>query len=329
MRRLLLIGLAACCLIATRGDVAAQEKFPSKPVKIITAFAPGSATDIMARLLAEQLRHELGQNVIVENKPGAFGIVAIEEMARARPDGHTLMLGNISTTVITPLLYRKKFSINPETDVTVVSRVGILYNFWTITAKAPPKTFAEFVAWAKERPGKVFYATNGVGSFPHYDSEILARRLGIKMEHISVKGGPPDYIKDMVTGDIHVAFTNSATATPFVRGGQLRALATNAPQRLAEFPDVPTMAELGYGAFAGTPLWSAVLAPAATPREVLVTINAAIQRALAADALKANFKKQTAIPSPSGSLEDTQAWLKAEFAHWTKIIDEVKLEIPE
>lgn len=319
---------AAALLLALGAPAQAQEKFPSRPIRLITAFAPGSATDIIARLLAEQLRQELGQNIIVENKPGAFGIVAIEEMARSRPDGHTLMLGNISTTVLTPLLYRKKFSINPETDVAPISRIGILPSFWAVSARVPVHSLREFIEYAKQRPGKIFYATNGVGSFPHYDSEILARRAGIEMAHVPVKGGPPDFMKDMATGDVHAAFINVASAGPFIKSAQIRPLATTAEQRLPEYPDVPTMAELGFPGV-GSLLWSAVTAPGATPHEVLEALNGAVRKSLGAPTLQESFKKQLVIPAPSGTVPETKQWLEREFAHWTKIMQEVKIDVPE
>jgi tripartite-type tricarboxylate transporter receptor subunit TctC len=284
---------------------------------VVTAFGAGSATDIVARLLAEQMRPILGENVIVENKPGAFGILAIEEMARARPDGHTLMLGNISTNVITPLLYRNRFSINFEKDVVHVSRVGILPNLFLCTTKNfPPKTMAEFIA----------YATNAVGSFPHFDSEILSRRAGIKMTHVPVKEGPPAFMKDMVTGDIHCAFVNAASAAPMVRNGLLRPLGAVADQRIAEYPDVPTMAELGMPDV-GTQLWSGVLAHSSTPQPVLEKIHAAITKALQSESLQANYKKQSVIPAPTKSLADNKAWVDGETEKWKRIIDEVKIDL--
>src|SRR5437879_2919504 len=148
----------------------AQDKFPSKPIKVITAYGPGSATDIIIRILGEQLRQVLGQSIVVENKPGAFGIIAIEEMARARPDGYTLMIGNVSTNAITPVLFKSKFSIDYERDVVPLARLAELPSFFVVTAgDFPPKTFAEFIAYAKQHPGKVRYAHPGNGSFPHLD----------------------------------------------------------------------------------------------------------------------------------------------------------------
>lgn len=329
MKRIALVLAALVAALIGHATAEAQEKFPSKPIRVVTAFGAGSATDIVARLLAEQMRPILGENVIVENKPGAFGILAIEEMARARPDGHTLMLGNISTNVITPLLYRNRFSINFEKDVVHVSRVGILPNLFLCTTKNfPPKTMAEFVAYAKERPGQINYATNAVGSFPHFDSEILARRAGITMTHVPVKEGPPAFMKDMVTGDIHCAFVNAASAAPLVRSGQLRALAAVADQRLAEYPDVPTMAEVGFPDV-GTQLWSGVLAHAAVPQPILETIHAAITKALQSETLQANYKKQSVMPAPTKSLADNKAWVDGETAKWKRIIDEVKIDLPK
>jgi tripartite-type tricarboxylate transporter receptor subunit TctC len=329
MRRLFLMAVATFVMLGATSELWAQAKYPDRPVRIVTAFGAGSATDIVARLLAEQLRQGLGENVIVENKPGASGILAVEEMARAKPDGHTLMLGNISTNVITPLLYRDRFSINFEKDVVHVSRVGILPNLFVCTVKNfPPKTMAEFVAYAKERPGQINYATNAVGSFPHFDSEILARRAEIKMTHIPVKEGPPAFMRDMVTGDIHCAFVNAASAAPLVKNGSLRPLAAVADQRIAEYPDVPTMAEVGFPDV-GTQLWSGLLAHSATPQPILEAIHAAVTKALQSDALQASFKKQSVIPAPTKSLADNKAWVDEQTKKWRGIIDEVKIDIPK
>ena len=320
--------LAAALVMAALGSSAvAQEKYPSKPIRIITAFAPGSATDIIARLLAEQLKQVVGQNVVVENKPGAFGIVAIEEMARSRPDGHTVMIGNVSTSAITPLLYPKKFSIDYEKSVVPVSRVGVLPNFFVVTTKGlPVNTLPEFIAYAKQWPGKVKYSSSGVGSFPHYDTEILAWRAGIEMVHIPIKEGPPVIIRDMLTGDIQASFMNVATSAALVRSGQLKPLAVVTEERLPEYPDVPTMKELGFPGV-GTPLWSMMFAPAGTPNDVLVTLHAAVTKALNSDALKESYKKQLITPTPTASLNETTAWLRDEMAKWSKIMSEVKIEI--
>src|SRR6267154_2742259 len=209
-RRLALI--IAAFVLAFACHAQAQDKFPSKPIKVITAYGPGSATDIIIRILGEQLRQILGQSIVVENKPGAFGIIAIEEMARARPDGYTLMIGNVSTNAVTPVLFTKKFSIDYEKEVVPVARLADLPSFFVVTTvDFPPKTLAEFVDYVKARPGKIRYAHPGNGSFPHLDMEVFAKRNGLDMVNIPVEAGPPGYINDLVKGEVHAAATPKDT----------------------------------------------------------------------------------------------------------------------
>src|SRR5262245_1800691 len=192
--------LALLGLVVGTVTAAAQDKYPSKPIKIVVPYAPGGATDITSRLFGEHMRASLGgQQVVVENKPGAFGILAIEEMARSRPDGYTLFVGNVSTNAITPVLYQKKFSINFERDVVSLSRMAIYPSFLiTTTAGFDAKSVQDVLALAKKNPGKVRYTSAGVGSFPHYDMEIFARRAGVEMTHIPNKTGAAGMINDLV-----------------------------------------------------------------------------------------------------------------------------------
>jgi tripartite-type tricarboxylate transporter receptor subunit TctC len=327
MKRLGLLLLALFFLAA--GPAAAQEKFPSKPIRIVVAFAPGSATDVTARLLAEQMRTIVGQNVFVDNKPGAFGIVAIEEMARARPDGHTVMIGNVSTSALTPRLYRSRFSIDYEKEVTPVSRISVIPGFLIVSAKLmPAKTLQEFVDWAKQRPGQVRYATTGVGAFTHFEGELFSRRAGIEMVHIPMKEGPPAMVREILSGDIHIASMTMATAQSLLQAGQFRALATSADQRVPEYPDIPTMAEAGYPRI-GTPNWSMMFTHAATPEPVLEALHAAVTKALDSEELKAAYKKTLIYPTPSASIGEARSWLKAEMERWDRITKEVKIEIEQ
>ncbi len=237
-------------------------------MKIIVPYAPGGATDITSRLFGEQMRQSLGQQFVVESKPGAFGILAIEEMVRSKPDGYTLMVGNVSTNAITPVLFSKKLSINYEKDVASVSRLAIYPSFLlTTTHNFEPKTVAELIAYAKKNPGKVRYTSAGVGSFPHFDTEIFSRRAGIEMLHIPNKTGAAGMINDLVVGDAQVAFINAASTASMIKAGKLRPIAVLAEKRLAEYPDVPTLAEAGYPGV-GTLHWQSMLAPAQTPKEV-------------------------------------------------------------
>jgi tripartite-type tricarboxylate transporter receptor subunit TctC len=309
-------------------DATAQDKYPAKPVKVVVPFGPGSATDIVMRIVGEQMRLILGQPLLIENKPGAFGILAIEEMARSRPDGYTLQIGNPGTNVLTPIIYKKKFKIDYDKDVTLVTRLSEVPLVLGATTKDfPAKTYAEFIAYAKANPGKVRYASVGVGSNNHYDMEAFARWAGLVLVHLPNKGGGAAITNDLVTGDAHVALLNAASSMGVVKAGQVRALAVMSDQRVPEYADVPTLMELGYPNAKG--LWSALYAPAATPRDVLEIVREAAVQALASEQVTTAFKQQMIRAVPSGSLADAQAWNKAEVAYWKKVTDEVKIDLPD
>ena len=325
MKRLTLLMLSA--LLALGGAAVAQDKYPSKPVKIIVPYAPGGATDITSRLFGEQLKNILGQQFVVESKPGAFGIIALEEMARARPDGYTLEVGNVSTNAITPVLFKSKFQINFEKDIVPVSRLAIYPSFLiTTTANFDMKSVKDLVDHAKKNPGKVRYTSAGVGSFPHFDMEVFARRAGADMVHIPNKSGAAGMINDLVVGDAQIAFLNAASSAAMIRAGKLRPIAVLAEQRLKDYPDVPTLAEAGYPGV-GTLHWQSMLAPAQTPKPVLDTLFKAIQEAAKKPELLDAFSKQFVSVKPNDSLEESQRWLKSELDSWRKITAEVKIDL--
>jgi tripartite-type tricarboxylate transporter receptor subunit TctC len=326
MKRLIATTLTAFAF-AIGGPAVAQDKYPSKPVKIVVPYAPGGATDITSRLFGEQLKNILGQQFVVESKPGAFGILAIEEMARSRPDGYTLMVGNVSTNAITPVLFKNKFQIDFDKNVTSVSRLVIYPSFLiTTTANFDAKSTADVIALAKKNPGKVRYTSAGVGSFPHFDMEVFAKRAGVDMVHIPNKTGAAGMINDLVVGDAQIAFLNAASSAAMIRAGKLRPVAVLAEQRLADYPDVPTLAEAGYPGV-GTLHWQSMLAPAQTPKPVLETLLKSIHQAAQAQALQDAFKKQFVSIKPNQSLDEAQSWLKGELESWRKITAEVKIDL--
>jgi len=328
MTRLSILLLSACCLAIGGLEAAAQDKYPSKPVKVVVPFGPGSATDIVIRIVGEQMRPLLGQPVVIENKPGAFGILAIEDMARSRPDGYTLQIGNPGTNVLTPIIYKKKLKIDYDKEVLMVTRLSEVPLVLAATTKDfGPKTYAEFIAYAKANPGKVRYASVGIGSNNHYDMEAFAKWAGIQMLHLPNKGGGAAITNDLVTGDANVALVNAASSGGVIKGGQVRALAVMADARLPEYPDVPTLKELGYAT--GKGLWSALYAPAATPRDVLDTLHKATVQSLNSEPVQTAFKKQMIKAVPDTSIDAAQAWNKAETAYWRKVTDEVKVELPD
>src|SRR5215470_1135729 len=295
MKRLtvLLLLVFACGTAAS-----AQDKYPSKPVKVVVPFGPGSATDIVMRIVGEHMRPILGQPVLIENKPGAFGIIAIEDMARSRPDGYTLQIGNPGTNALAPIIYKKKFKIDYAKEVTLVTTLSEVPLVLAATTKDfPPKTYAEFIAYAKANPGKVRYASVGVGSNNHFDTEAFAQWAGVELVHLPNKGGGAAITNDLVTGDAHIAFVNAASSTGVIKGGQVRALAVMSAERVPDYPDLPTLREFGYANAKG--LWSALYAPAATPRDVLETVRKAAVESLESEPVQTAFKKQMIKATPS------------------------------
>ena len=331
MKRLQLVALAAVGLaiggIAASGGSWAQDKFPVKPVKIVIPYGPGGATDIVARIVAEQMRQNLGQSFVVENKPGAFGIVAIQEMMNARPDGYTLMVGNVSTNAITPVIVPDRLKVNYTRDVAPVTNLIDIPAFLVVTnTNFSAKDVPELIALAKKSPGKLRYGTVGAGSYPHFDMAFFAKRAGdLDMIAIHNKQGAAGVINDMVTGDVQVAFLNVASTAAQLRAGKLRPIAVVNSTRLPDYPDVPTMKEVGYGDV-GTIAWNGMFAPAATPRPVLESLHRSAVAALTSDAAKAALTKQGFIISPSKSLDDARTWLANEINSWKTITSAVKIE---
>ena len=321
--------LSLLCLGLGAVAAAAQDKYPGKPIRVLVPYAPGGATDIVARVVGEQIRQTLGQSFVVENKPGAFGILAIEEMARSKPDGYTLMLGNVSTNAITPVLFPKKLSINYAKDVVPVARLADLPAFLIATKHDfPPKTFAEFIDYVKQHPGKVRYCSVGVGSYPHFDMEMLSKRAGLDMIHIPVKAGAGGILNDLVNGDLQVCFLNVATTAGQVKAGQLQVFAVVSDKRLPDYPDFPTMAEVGYPGI-GTIAWQALFAPAGTPPDVIETLHRAVLQALDSEPVRDSFKKSGIRAAPTASPEDAKTWLRSEMETWRKIVAETKIDLSE
>ncbi|MCC6777413.1 MAG: tripartite tricarboxylate transporter substrate binding protein [Hyphomicrobiales bacterium] len=329
MRQVGYLALSAALLLALgASELAAQDKFPSKPVKVVVPFGAGSATDIVIRIVGEHMRPILGQPVVIENKPGAFGILAIEEMARSRPDGYTLQIGNPGTNALAPIIYKKKFKIDYEREVMLLTRLSEVPLILAATTRSfAPKTYAELIAYAKGNPGKVRYASVGIGSNNHYDMEAFAKWAGIEMLHLPNKGGGAAITNDLVSGDAQVALVNAASSAGMIKGGQLRALAVMSDERLADYPDLPTLKELGYAH--GKGLWSALYAPAATPRNVLDTLLEATVASLRSEPVQAAFQKQMIKAVPNASLDDAQAFNRAEMAYWKHLTEEVKVEVPD
>jgi tripartite-type tricarboxylate transporter receptor subunit TctC len=326
--RAALVG-ASLVLMAALPAAAQADTYPSRAVKVLVPFAPGGGADVIARIVGEQLRKDTGQPFVVENKPGAFGIVGLQELAHARPDGYTLLIGNISINTLTPLLYRDKMSIDYDKTIVPVMRIADLPSLLVVTGHDfPPRTFAEFVDYVKKHPGKVRYGSAGVGSFPHFDAAILAQRAGLDMVHIPNKDGAAGINRDLSTGDSQVGFVNAGTAGPAIRAGLIRPIAVAFGKRLAEYPDVPTRAELGYP-HTGTIQWIGLFANAATPKPILKKLITTINKGLTIDGVRESFAKSIYLINPTTSLEDVQKWMADDRTHWQGIIKESKVDIKQ
>jgi tripartite-type tricarboxylate transporter receptor subunit TctC len=318
---------ALLCIAASAAFGQAPDKYPSRPVKIVVPYAPGGATDIVARILADQLGRALGQSFFVENKPGAFGMLAIEEMVHSPADGYTLMIGNVSTNAITPIIYAQKLTFDYTKDVVPITNAVDIPAFLVATTKNfDVNTVPQLVDYAKKNPGQVRYGTVGNGSYPHYDMAYFAKRAGdLDMVAIPNKAGASGVINDMLSGSTQVAFLNLASTAPQVKAGSLRPLALVDHARLADYPDLPTMQEIGYPGV-GTIAWQALFAPAGVPKDVLQKIFDATVAALKSPEAADSFHKQTFNIVPNASLADAKTWLAQQMDTWRKITTDVKID---
>jgi tripartite-type tricarboxylate transporter receptor subunit TctC len=323
--------MMVAAIVLSAGAATAQDKYPSRAVKVIVPYAPGGATDIVARIVGDEFQKVTGQPFVVLNKPGAFGMLAIDEMVKAAPDGYTLMIGNVSTNAITPIIYAKKMNLDYAKSVVAVSNLVDVPAFLLVTTANdfPVNSVPELVAYAKKNPGKVRYGTVGIGSYPHYDMAYFAKRAGdLDLVGLPNKNGASGVIQDMLRGDVQTAFLNVASTAGQVQAGNFRALAVVNRTRLKEYPDLPTMKEAGY-ADVGTVAWNGLFAPAATPKPVLEALFAAVSKALKSPEAIEKLQKQNFNVVPNKSLADAKTWLDGEMTHWQTITSSVKIDVAQ
>jgi tripartite-type tricarboxylate transporter receptor subunit TctC len=330
MQRIGPILLSAVFLALGVATAPAQDKYPSRPVRVVVPYAPGGATDITARIVADGFQKVTGQPMVILNKPGAYGLLAIDEIVKATPDGYTLMVGNVSTNTITPVLFGNKMTYDYLKSVAAVTNLIDVPEFLVTTTANdfPVKTLAELIDYAKKNPGTLRYGSVGVGSYPHYDMAYFAKRAGdLDMAHIPNKAGAAGMVTDLLRGDIQTSFMNVATAAGQVQSGKIRALAIVSRERLPDYPNVPTLAESGYPGV-GTLAWNALFTSAAVPAPVQQAVFEAVNKALQEPETVEKLKKQNFNIVPSKSLAEAKTWLAGEMKHWETITSEVKIEIP-
>lgn len=327
----LLAGTAAVAALAVAAGVRAAEapgRYPSRPVRLIIPYAPGGASDIIARAVGVKLGELLGQPFVIENKPGGNGNIALDYVAKSAPDGYTLLVGNVSTNTINENLFAGSLEVKPSRAFVGVTKLVEIPHVVAAPASFPATNLAEAIAVAKKSPGKLNYASAGLGSYPHLDMLKLMKGAGIEMSHVPYKGGASQMIVSLIAGDTQLAFINLSSTMEFIKGGRLKVLATTAPARLPELPNVATMAEQGFAGI-GTNAWQGIFAPAATPRPIVDKLYSAIASVLSQPAMKESLaKNQMMNVALSKSPQEFTALVADETRRWGEFIREngVKIE---
>jgi tripartite-type tricarboxylate transporter receptor subunit TctC len=317
MRRLMLVAFALLSAV----PVLAQS-YPDHPVRIIVPTPAGGPVDVMARLVAAALPASLGQNVFVENKPGAGNIIGSKIAADAAPDGYTLMVSAASGLIMSPMIYS-----NAGYDASSFAAVVLIAEtpqILVVNPNLPVKTVAELVAYDKANPGKLNYSTGGIGTLPHLNAELFNSVSGTNIVHVPYKGGGPS-LTAVVAGEVQMTFDTLATSLQLVRDGRLRALAIIAPKRAPELPEVPAMPEIGYPTVSSG-AWTALLAPKGTPAAIVEKLNAALNKALQSDQIKSTLTKIGAQPR-GGTPQDLADHMAGEQKKWRPIVQALNLKM--
>ncbi|MCE9640928.1 MAG: tripartite tricarboxylate transporter substrate binding protein [Betaproteobacteria bacterium] len=266
----LAFAVATALLMAAMANAAFSQAYPAKPVRILAPFPAGAGVDIVARMIGQPLAEQWGQAVVVDNRPGAGGTIACELVAKAVPDGHTLLLGNISTFAMAPSLY-KKVNYDPVKSFAPITRVNTSTNILVVHPNVQATTTQAFIALAKARPGQINYASAGSGTSPHLSAELFKSMAGIDLVHVPYKGSP-QALTDLLGGQTQAMFASLVSAIPHVRQNRLRALGMTALQRSAVLPEVPTISESGLRGY-DVSVWMGIVAPAGTPPAIVAQLN--------------------------------------------------------
>ena len=322
-RAALCVGAALLLAAATSAPVLAQPAYPTKPVRIIVPSTPAGVLDNVARTLALRLGDQLGQPIVIENKPGAGGNIGAEAAARSPADGYTLFIGFNATHGANLALFGK-LSYDPVGDFAPISLLGAVPNIISVHPAQPVNSLAELVALAKAKPGQLSYASSGNGTSTHLAAELFKAVAGVDIAHIPYKGSAPA-VTDVIAGQVPVLMDSVASSTAHVKAGKLKALATTSPKRLLVLPDLPTVAESGYPGFQST-AWVGLLAPAGTPKAIVEQINAAVLKVMALPETRermAGFGAEITTSTP----DEFAAHIRTEMAKLGKVIRDANIKV--
>jgi tripartite-type tricarboxylate transporter receptor subunit TctC len=304
-------------------QVFAQASFPSRPVSMVVGFAPGGATDAVARIIAKSLAEDIKQNVVVENKAGAGGNIATDYVARAEADGYTILLGSVGSLTVAPHM-NSKLPYAPLKDFAPVTMAVVFSNVLVVNPALPARNLADFIKLAKDKPGTLTYASPGIGGAGHLAGELLKMRSGIDITHVAYKGGGPAML-GMLGGEVDSFVATPVSVGPHIKSGKVRALATTGIKRDPMLPDVPTVAEQGYPGFE-TMNWYAYVVPAKTPKNVVDYLNKALVKVLSKPDVVEQLHKQGLAPSPSTTAE-LASYMQREYDTWGAVVKKVGIKV--
>jgi tripartite-type tricarboxylate transporter receptor subunit TctC len=318
MRNLATIAAHLLFVVATS---AAAQAYPTKPIRLIVPFAPGGGNDNVARLVGKRVEESLGKPIVVDNRPGAGGVLGAEAAAKSPPDGYTLFLGGVGSHAVNPNLIRN-LPYDPIKDFAPVTLLAQAPLVLVVHPSVPARNIAEFIAYARKNPGKLNFASNGNGSSSQLAAVMFDSMAGVEMVHVPYKGLSPA-LTDLLSGDVQVMFSSVVAIVPHIKAGKVRALAVTGKTRLALLPEVPTLAESGLKGYEASS-WYGILAPAGTPREIVVKLGAEFSRAVRQPEVARSLVAEGAEPVGS-TPEEFAAHIRAELARLGKVIREAKI----
>jgi tripartite-type tricarboxylate transporter receptor subunit TctC len=315
MRVFLCVFLGIFCL-----SVSAQGGYPNKPIRVIVPFAPGGASDFVARIMQPRLGELLGQPIVVENRPGAAGNIGVDAAAKSAPDGYTVFLGNVGTIAINPAVFAN-LAVNPQRDLIAITQVVDVPSVLVVHPSLPVNDMRELVAYAKANPGKLNYASPGSGSLDRLEMEILRKLEGLDMVHVPYKGGAGPAVAGLMGGETHLMFATAASAMAAVKGGRIRILGVTSAKRMDQVPSAPTMNEQGFPDLAASS-WQGFFVPAGTPKEVIERLHAAAVQTMATPDVVTRLSTGGATPLTSANPAAFAEYVAAETRRWARIAKE-------